>query len=364
MPPTFAPHPSPPSFSHPPAPQERTSFASGTSVIATHLDIQLKVDFDRQVLEGSCTLDCLVQGDTPKDGTALTLVLDQKNMDIHSATLVSVEKPSGGIASCSEILDFTVKAPNPKALDFGAPLNISLPGAVGKGDKIKVEIKYATASGAGCSAMQWLEPEQTNGKKHPYLFTQCQAIHCRAMVPCQDAPAVKCTYTAALEVPAGLTAVMSAVPVELDEEGEEGKAGKGEEGGAAATTRTFRFVQSVPIPSYLIAICVGDLAKRDISDRCAIWSEPGMVDAGWEEFADTERFLVAAEQVCGPYVWGRYDLLLLPPSFPYGGMENPCLTFVTPTLLAGGTKANVSVVAHEIAHSWTGNLVTNRTWFV
>jgi len=181
----------------------------------------------------------------------------------------------------------------------------------------------------------------------PFLAAR-QAIHARSFFPCQDTPGVKATYTAAVTVPDGLRALMSAIP--LDD-------GVPRDGGL----RTYRFEQKVPIPSYLVALAVGALESRDIGPRSRVWSEPSMVDAGAHEFAETEAFLAAGEEVAGPYLWGRYDLLLLPPSFPYGGMENPCLTFVTPTLLAGD-RSLANVVAHEIAHSWFGNLITNVTW--
>ena len=234
---------------------------------------------------------------------------------------------------------------------FGSALNISLPSKVKQdavGTSVRVRIDYETTP--GCSAIQWLSAYQTAGKKHPYMFTQCQAIHCRSMVPCQDAPAVKITYDASITVPAPLVALMSASAENI-----------GSFDSTGVSISFYSFKQDVPLPAYLIALAVGDLECRDIGPRTRVWSEPSMVELGAYEFADTETFLKAAEDVCGPYVWGRYDLLLLPPSFPYGGMENPCLTFVTPTLLAGD-RSLVSVVAHEIAHSWMGNLVTMATW--
>ena len=159
---------------------------------------------------------------------------------------------------------------------------------------------------------------------------------------------MKAPYKASITVPAALTALMSAVST-------------GEEVTDGGKKKTFHFEQKVPIPSYLIALAAGNLVSREIGPRSKVWSEASMVDAGAFEFAETEKFISTAEEVCGPYVWGRYDILLLPPSFPYGGMENPCLTFVTPTLLAGD-RSLANVVAHEIAHSWMGNLVTNQTW--
>lgn len=180
----------------------------------------------------------------------------------------------------------------------------------------------------------------------PYLFSQCQAIHARSIVPCMDTPSVKSTYEAEVTVPAGMTCLMSAI-------------GQGSKGDDEVTT--FFYKQPVAIPSYLIAIVVGCLEKRDISDRCAVWAEPSVVDKAHWEFAETEDILASAEEIAGKYIWGRYDMVCLPPSFPFGGMENPCLTFLTPTLIAGD-RSLVSVIAHEIAHSWSGNLVTNSSW--
>jgi leukotriene-A4 hydrolase len=229
---------------------------------------------------------------------------------------------------------------------MGSALTINLPGQGARA--LQVAVQYRTSPSS--SAVQWLRPEQTAGGKHPYLFTQCQAIHARALYPCQDTPAAKLTYGARVTVPAPLTALMSAIPV-----------GEGQPVGATGGKTTFAFKQEVPIPPYLLALAVGNVEAREIGPRSKVWSEPEMVEAGAFEFSETEAFLKAAEEVAGPYVWGRYDLLLLPPSFPYGGMENPCLTFVTPTLLAGD-RSQAHVVAHEIAHSWSGNLVTNLTW--
>ena len=203
------------------------------------------------------------------------------------------------------------------------------------------------AASPEATALQWLSPAQTLGKRHPYLFSQCQAIHARSIVPCQDSPRARVTYGAALTVPEGLTAVMSADS-------------RGWRPGPAPGTRTFLFEMPQPIPPYLLALAVGDLASRDLSPRSRIWAEPGDLDAAAWEFAEIESFIHKAEELFGPYEWDRYDMLVLPPSFPYGGMENPRLTFLTPTLMAGD-RSLVAVVAHELAHSWTGNLVTNAS---
>ena len=203
-----------------------------------------------------------------------------------------------------------------------------------------VRIDYATNSRA--SALQWLTPEETLGKKYPYMFSQCHAIHARSVVPCQDTPAVKFTYDATVKHPKELTALMGAIV-------------------QSKKSDLTEFKQEVPIPAYLLAIVVGDLVSRPLGPISKVWAEEGIVDACAEEFSETNQMLNIAIDICGPYVWKQYDLLIMPPSFPFGGMENPCLTFVTPTVLAGD-KSLAGVVAHEITHSWTGNLVTNKNF--
>ncbi|MCP5119233.1 MAG: M1 family metallopeptidase, partial [bacterium] len=220
---------------------------------------------------------------------------------------------------------------------LGAPLTIQAPISSGK-----LRIHYATSPGA--TAVQWLTPQQTAGKQHPFLFTQSQAIHARSWIPLQDSPAVKTTYSAKIRTPKALRAVMSAG--NRPDEPRDGE---------------YDFTMPQAIPSYLIALAVGDIEFRAIGKRTGVYSEPSVVDRAAKEFEDTERMLEAAERLFGTYAWGRYDLLVLPPSFPFGGMENPRLTFATPTVLAGD-KSLVSLVAHELAHSWAGNLVTNATW--
>jgi aminopeptidase N len=209
----------------------------------------------------------------------------------------------------------------------------------------EITIVYATTNRA--TALQWLLPQQTAGKVHPFMFSQCQPHHARTLAPLQDSPRVRVRYTAQVTVPEDLTAVMSA-----------GSAGV--RVGPGPRSRTFLFDMPQPIPSYLIALAVGDLAGRDLSPRSRIWAEPATVEQAAWEFAGIEDMMVTAEALFGPYEWERYDMLVLPPSFPYGGMENPRLTFLTPTLLAGD-RSLVNVVVHELAHSWTGNLVTNAT---
>ncbi len=194
-------------------------------------------------------------------------------------------------------------------------------------------------------ALQWLNESQTAGGRHPFLFSQCQAIHARSIFPCQDSPSVRFTYSAEVEVPQELVAAMAAEQIEI-QEGKE---------------TTFVFKMPQPIPSYLFALAVGNLTFRELGPRTGIYAEPEMIDAAAWEFAENETKIVEAEKLLGPYLWGRYDLLVLPPTFPYGGMENPRLTFLTPTAILG-TRGQTSLITHELAHAWTGNLVTNATW--
>jgi leukotriene A-4 hydrolase/aminopeptidase len=297
------------------------SYANPSAVRVRHLDLDWDVLFDQKILKGTAILTVERVSQTEP------LILDTRDLKIEK-----VETSVNGVAYSPAT--FMVGSSD-KIL--GAPLTIPLPAKA-----TRVRIHYSTSPGA--SGLQWLEPAQTAGKKDPFVFTQSEAIHARSWIPTQDTPQVRVTYTARVRTPRRLLAVMSA----------ENLSGTARDG-----DYSFRMRQA--IPSYLIALGVGDLRFRSLGPRTGVYAEPPVIDLAAKELSDTEKMVVATERLYGPYRWGRYDILVLPPSFPYGGMENPRLTFATPTILAGD-KSLVSLVAHELAHSWSGNLVTNATW--
>ena len=291
------------------------SLANPAVVRVIHLNLDLTVVFERQIIQGTAILTIERFADD-----ATQLVLDSRALQIDEIAV----SPDGVNyrESCFSI------GPADKIL--GAALSIDI-----APDTRFVRIRYSTDPAA--TALQWLAPAQTAGKRYPFLYTQSQAIHARSWIPLQDSPGVRVTFEATVRVPPGLKAVMGAVGLSTN------------------------FVMNHPIPPYLIALAVGDLAFQPTGPRTGVWAEPSVVARASAEFSDMEKMLDAAERLYGPYRWGRYDVLVMPPSFPFGGMENPCLTFATPTVITGD-KSLVSLVAHEMAHSWSGNLVTNATW--
>lgn len=301
---------------------------------STHIDLDLIVDFDRSVLSGHVNITCRASQAGP-----CNLTLDSRDLEIQGITLVPCS-----LRDFVEPLEYSVSESGHSAT-LGSPIQITLPAAKEAGETYTVRIVYTTTKSG--SALQWLTKEQTSSKKYPFMFSQCQAIHARSMLPCQDLCQVKVTYSATVRHPSTVTALMSAERVGAPE--------------TADGWTVSKFEQKVAIPAYLIAIVCGELESRRIGPRSCVWAEPSVVDKAAWEFADTEKMIEVAEKLCGPYRFGIYDLLVLPPSFPYGGMENPCLTFCTPTLLAGD-RSQTAVIAHELAHSWSGNLVTNKTW--
>ncbi|HWJ82239.1 MAG TPA: M1 family metallopeptidase [Nocardioides sp.] len=298
-------------------PVDPHSHARPNEVVVRHVALDLDVDFETRRLTGTATFD--LERRAPD---ATELVLDTWRLDVTSVTAADGTELAHTIGEHDPVL--------------GAPLTITT------GERDRVVVHYAT-SPEEARAVQWLEPQQTASGK-PFLFTQNQPILARSWIPCQDSPAVRVTYDATIRVPSDLLAVMSAEnPVERTADG------------------VYRFSMPQRVPAYLIALGVGDLEFREVGRRSGVYAEPSVVEGAAWEFADTEQMIEAAERLYGPYRWGRYDMLVLPPSFPYGGMENPRLTFVTPTVLAGD-RSLVTLIAHELAHSWSGNLVTNATW--
>ena len=291
------------------------SFGDNSTARVKHIKLNLKADFQSLILSGSATLFF-------DKNDADTLFLDSRDLKIDS------------IISNGLVKNFMVDKP----VEFLGS-KISIPTA-GLADSVK--IYYKTSPQA--AAIQWLKPEQTFGKKYPFLYTQGEAILTRSWIPIQDSPGIRFTYEANMEVPKELMALMSAEnPQKLNPHGK------------------YHFSMKQAIPAYLVALAIGDLKFEAFDGRSGVYAEPGVIKSAAYEFAETPAMIQAAEALYGPYEWERYDILVLPPAFPFGGMENPRLTFATPTVLAGD-RSMASLIAHELAHSWSGNLVTNATW--
>jgi leukotriene-A4 hydrolase len=294
------------------------SYSRPDRVAVKHLSLDLNVEFAQRSLAGTVALTVIRH-----DRAASEVIVDSNGLAITAVEECSSRRP----------LVFSLGAPH-KLL--GRALTIKL------GHEDCVRIAYRTSADA--SALLWVDPEGTSGKRQPMLFTQSQAIFARTWIPLQDSPSVRFTYDATIRVPPGLWALMSAQNAQV-----------------LAPDGVWKLNMELPIPSYLMALAVGDFAFRPIGERTGVYAEPSLVDAAANEFAEVDAMMTAAERIYGPYQWGRYDMLVLPPSFPFGGMENPRLTFLTPTVITGD-RALVSLIAHELAHSWSGNLVTNATW--
>ncbi|MFL2563971.1 MAG: M1 family metallopeptidase [Flavobacteriales bacterium] len=292
------------------------SFSEPHHVVTTHLDLDVEIDFEKEIISGKARYE--IQNLTGHN----QLVLDVNGLEINKVTIDN-KSSSFHLGDQDPIL--------------GQPLIIDI-----DEDTKSVSIYYQT--GTEAKALQWLNPKQTAGKKHPFLFTQSQAILARTWLPCQDSPGVRFSYKAKVKVPKDLLAIMSAEnPTEKRADG------------------VYKFKMNQAVPAYLMALGVGDLVFQPLGEQTGVYAEPSVIKKASYEFSETQKMLVIAEKMYGKYAWDRYDMLVLPPSFPFGGMENPRLTFVTPTILAGD-RSLTSLVAHELAHSWSGNLVTNKTW--
>ncbi|MFZ0598467.1 MAG: leukotriene A4 hydrolase C-terminal domain-containing protein, partial [Flavobacterium sp.] len=294
------------------------TFSKANLAVVKHLDLDIKVDFDTQTISGKASwqIDNISKGNE--------IIFDENTLEITKVTLGDDEKET--------------KFKLGNEVEFhGKPLHITI-----EPNTTKVNIYYKTTKDA--VALQWLTPQQTADKKKPFLFSQGESVWSRTWIPCQDSPAIRFTYNAKVTVPKDLLAVMSAVNPQTKN-----------------NTGVYTFKQDKAIPSYLMAIAVGDIEFQAIDNRTGVYAEPSMLKKSAWEFAELGKMVVAAEKLYGPYRWGRYDVLVLPPSFPYGGMENPNLTFLTPGVIAGD-RSLTSLLAHELGHSWSGNLVTNATW--
>ena len=293
------------------------SYSNFNDVRIKYLKLDLKVDFSDKTLDGK--VDISIENYTK----AKQLILDSKDLTIHKVLLEDSIETSFSLGEKSEV--------------FGQPLTVE----VEPSTKV-VSVYYTTSPDA--EALQWLTPEQTLGKVHPFLFSQSQAILARSWVPCQDGPGVKFTYEATIKTDPNLIALMSA-----------------ENGTTKNENGVYTFKMDQPISSYLLALTVGDLAFASTGRNSGVYAEPAMLEKSVWELNSMQSMIDSAEKLYGPYAWERYDVVILPPSFPFGGMENPRLTFATPTIIAGD-RSLVALIAHELAHSWSGNLVTNETW--
>ena len=292
------------------------SFANTNEVMVKHLDLDIKIDFTLKRISGTANW-------TINNPQAQEIIFDTKHLDINQVLDENGNELEWKYGVNDSIL--------------GVPLIIQL-----ANNTSKVQIKYGTTKHS--EALMWLDKEQTADKESPFLFTQSQAILARTWIPCQDGPGVRFTYNATVEAPKSLLVAMSATnPTE--------KNGSG----------IYQFKMEQPIPSYLMALVCGDLVFKPIGERTGVYAEPSVIEAASYELADMQKMLESAEEMYGPYSWEQFDVVFLPPSFPFGGMENPRLTFATPTIIAGD-RSLTALIAHELAHSWSGNLVTNATW--
>lgn len=299
--------------------QDPHTYARPGEAAIKHLNLDIKLNFDKEIIKGTA------QYRIAKKPEADSIYLDTRNLDIKAVNLGKQGQTS------------TEYRLGDKKKHMGRPMAIAL-----KPETKWINIQYQTNPGA--AALQWLDSNQTKGGDEPYLFTQSQAILARTWIPIQDGPGIRFTYNAKVEVPNDLLALMSAEnPTEKQKDG------------------IYNFEMEQPIPAYLMAMAVGDITYEPIGKKTGVYTEAEYMEAAEYEFGNLDSMMAAAERLFGPYRWEQYDLLVLPPSFPFGGMENPRLSFITPTILAGD-RSLTALVAHELAHSWSGNLVTNANW--
>ena len=307
-----------------------STYSNFDKIMQKHMYIDTTLDFDKKTFSGYVTITFDII-----DTTETKIVLDTRDMKIHSVELIETKQQ----------LQFLLYDKNEDKTALGTPLVILLPNDIDKSlSTLNIKISFTADENSG--AIKFLDKEQTKTKQYPFMFTQCEAILARTLLPCQDTPSAKVSLDVKVQVKSPLVVLFSGLEKAHSTIGD---------------MNVYEYEQKIPIPTYLIAFASGELEYGKISDRCGVWTEIGLKDQAVYEFEDTEKFLQIAENYLTPYRWGVYNILVLPMAFPYGGMENPCLTFVTPALLAGD-KSMANVIAHEISHSWTGNLVTNKDW--
>lgn len=302
-----------------------SSYGNFDKMLQEHVDIDAVLDFEKKTLSGFVTIIFKVL-----DHTENKIVLDARSLKVTSAELDGKKQ------------EYYFYDMNEDKEALGTPLVIKITPT--QAETIKVKIGFICDE--NCGAIKFLDKSQTRNKKYPFMYTQCEAIQCRTLIPCQDSPSAKMTVNLKVSVASPMTVLFSGIRTKEYKDN---------------NLNIFEYEQKIPIPTYLIAFAAGELEHGKISDRCGVWTEVGLKDQAVYEFEGAETFLKAAESYLTPYRWQVYDLVVLPFPFPYGGMENPSLTFVTPALLAGD-RSMANVIAHEIAHSWTGNLVTNKNW--
>ncbi|KAL3424114.1 leukotriene a4 hydrolase [Phlyctema vagabunda] len=315
-----------------PPPRDPNTVSNYNQWKTRHTIADLAINFKQQRLSGTVTLQ--LESLTDKDSDEV--ILDTSFLDITTISLNGTKSREWDVKERSE--------------PYGSPLSVKVPGGAELGKIISLEISVSTTD--KCTALQWFAPEQTSNKKSPYMFSQCQAIHNRSLFPCQDTPDVKSTYDFHIRSP--LPVLASGLPrgAASFQPGQDGETG----------TMLYSFRQEIPMPAYLFAVASGDIATAAIGPRSFVSTGPEeLLDAKWELEKDTEKFIQIAEELVFPYAWTQYNVLVLPPSFPYGGMENPVFTFATPTIISGD-RENTDVIAHELSHSWSGNLVSAASW--
>lgn len=293
------------------------SFSRPNDAVVEHLEWHARIDFDTRLIHATATWHI------KKQEGMREIIFDTDDLDITKVWLDNNDAP------------IWRKADAKKYLGSALVVNINA-------ETQKVYIIYSSSKEA--KALQWLAKDQTQAGRAPFLFTQGQAILTRSWLPCQDSPGIRFSFDAQVQVPKGMMALMSACnPHEVEDNG------------------LYRFSNDKPIPAYLFALAVGEISFKPLNDRSGVYAEPEMIEKAWWEFAELPGMLNAAEDLFGPYLWDRYDVLVLPPVFPFGGMENPMLMFATPTIITGD-RSLTNLVAHELSHSWSGNLVTNASW--